>query len=70
MRYAVVDGETGFLVEERDVEGMVRQMARLVLEPELAAELVGAGRRGMRASFSIDSRIAPLWEIVGVAAAA
>ena len=60
----VVDGETGFLVEERDLEGMARQMARLVLEPGLAAELGRAGRRRMQESFSIDSRIARLWEII------
>ena len=64
----VVDGETGFLVEERDVEGMARHMARLVVEPELAAELGRAGRRRMQESFSIDSRIARLWEIVRASA--
>jgi colanic acid/amylovoran biosynthesis glycosyltransferase len=61
----VVDGETGFLVEERDVEGMARQMARLVMEPALAEELGRAGRKRMQESFSIDSRIARLWAIVG-----
>jgi glycosyltransferase involved in cell wall biosynthesis len=66
----VVDGETGFLVEERDVQGMARHMTRLVLEPELAAELGRAGRRRMQESFSIDSRIARLWEIVRAAASA
>jgi colanic acid/amylovoran biosynthesis glycosyltransferase len=64
----VVDGETGFLVEERDVEGMARHMTRLVLEPGLAAELGHAGRRRMQESFSIDARIARLWEIVRAAA--
>jgi len=66
----VVDGETGFLVEERDVEGMARRMTRLILEPELAAELGRAGRRRMQESFSIDSRIARLWEIIRASAPA
>ena len=66
----VVDGETGFLVEERDVEGMARRMARLILEPELAAELGRAGRRRMQESFTIDSRIARLWEIIRASAPA
>jgi len=66
----IVDGETGFLVEERDVEGMARQMTRLVLEPRLAAELGRAGRRRMQESFSIDSRIARLWEIIRASAPA
>ena len=61
----VIDGETGFLVEERDVEGMARQMAQLLLEPRLAAELGRAGRKRMQERFSIDSRIARLWAIVG-----
>jgi glycosyltransferase involved in cell wall biosynthesis len=60
----VVDGETGFLVEERDVEGMARHMMQFVQEPELAAELGRAGRRRMQESFSIESRIARLWEII------
>jgi Glycosyl transferases group 1 len=62
--------ETGFLVEERDVEGMARQMTRLVLDPGLAAELGRAGRRRMQESFSIDSRIARLWEIIRASAPA
>jgi colanic acid/amylovoran biosynthesis glycosyltransferase len=66
----VVDGETGFLVEERDVEGMSRHMARLVQQPELAAELGQAGRRRMQESFSIDARIARLWEIIQASASA
>jgi glycosyltransferase involved in cell wall biosynthesis len=65
----VLDGETGFLVEERDVDGMARHMARLVREPALAAELGRAGRQRMRQNFSIDARIARLWEIVQAAAA-
>jgi colanic acid/amylovoran biosynthesis glycosyltransferase len=66
----VVDGETGFLVEERDVEGMARHMTRLVVEAGLAAELGRAGRRRVQESFSIESRIARLWEIVGASASA
>jgi colanic acid/amylovoran biosynthesis glycosyltransferase len=66
----VVDGETGFLVEERDVEGMSRHMARLVQQPELAAELGQAGRRRVQESFSIDARIARLWEIIQASASA
>lgn len=63
----VVDGETGFLVEERDVEGMARHMARLVREPRLAAGLGDAGRTRVQETFSIESRIARLWEIIGAA---
>ena len=36
---AVVDGETGLLVDEHDVQGMADAMVRLVDSPELAATL-------------------------------
>jgi glycosyltransferase involved in cell wall biosynthesis len=60
----VAERETGFLVDERDVEGMARHMARLVADPALAAELGRAGRRRVEEHFSIDSSIARLWGII------
>lgn len=65
----VVDGETGFLVEERDVEGMARRMEQLVDDPELAAGLGRAGRRRVAERFTIDATIAGLWQIICEAAA-
>ncbi|MCA9118174.1 MAG: glycosyltransferase, partial [Planctomycetaceae bacterium] len=35
----VVDGETGYLVDERDVSAMAERMVQLAREPELAAEM-------------------------------
>jgi glycosyltransferase involved in cell wall biosynthesis len=60
----VVDGETGFLVAERDVEGMAQQMGRLVTDPALAAALGQAGRRRVTEHFSMDSSIARLWAVI------
>jgi glycosyltransferase involved in cell wall biosynthesis len=60
----VVERETGFLVDERDVEEMARHMARLIADPALAAELGRAGRLRVEEHFSIDSSIARLWEII------
>jgi glycosyltransferase involved in cell wall biosynthesis len=40
----VVEGETGFLVESGDIEGMARQMLHLATEPDLA-ELMGMAAR-------------------------
>ena len=47
----VVDGETGFLVEQNDVAGMAEAMARLVEDPALAARLGAAGRARAAARF-------------------
>jgi glycosyltransferase involved in cell wall biosynthesis len=60
----VVEGETGFLVDERDVEGMARHMERLVIDPALAAELGRAGRRRVETQFSMDSSISGLWDVI------
>ncbi|TIL65965.1 glycosyltransferase [Mesorhizobium sp.] len=42
---AVVDGETGILVNERDIEGMAEALASLLAEPRRAAEMGNAGRQ-------------------------
>ncbi|TIT21299.1 MAG: glycosyltransferase [Mesorhizobium sp.] len=42
---AVVDGETGILVDEHDIESMAKAFASLLEEPRRAAEMGHAGRR-------------------------
>jgi colanic acid/amylovoran biosynthesis glycosyltransferase len=66
----VDDGTTGFLVDERDVEGMAERMERLLAEPALAGELGRSARRRIEEHFSIESSIARLWEIIRTAAGA
>jgi glycosyltransferase involved in cell wall biosynthesis len=63
----VADRESGLLVDEGDVEGMARAMARLVAEPETAAGLGAAGRRRIQAGYSMEERIAALWSIIQAA---
>ncbi len=60
----VVDGETGFLVDERDVSGMASRLRQLLDEPELADRMGAAARRRVEARFSLDDRVATLWQIV------
>jgi len=60
----VIDGETGFLVAERDVQGMAHYMLRLARDPELAQTLGEAARRRITAHFSIERSIAGLWKII------
>jgi glycosyltransferase involved in cell wall biosynthesis len=48
---AVVDGETGFLVRPRDVEGAARAVIRLLRDPELARRM---GEKGFSLAPSFD----------------
>ena len=50
----VLDGDTGLLVEEEDVEAMAQAMGRILLEPELAARLGAAGRRRVANGFTVQ----------------
>jgi glycosyltransferase involved in cell wall biosynthesis len=50
----VIDGETGFLVEERDVEAMADRMIELASDPGLALRLGEAGRKRIETHFSMD----------------
>jgi phosphatidyl-myo-inositol dimannoside synthase len=56
---AVVDGETGLLVEPGDPAAMADAILRLVRDPELRARLAAAAARRARASFS--------WEAISAA---
>ena len=54
---AVVQGESGFLVDERDVAGMAEFMTRLILNPELCRQMGERGRQHIRANYSIAQHI-------------
>lgn len=49
---AVVEGETGVLVDEHDADGMAEAMANLLSDPALAAAMGEAGRRRVLARFT------------------
>ena len=65
----VVDGKTGFLVEEHDVTAMARQMHRLVVDPQLAARMGLSGCRRVMAKFSRERSIERLSSILEACAA-
>jgi glycosyltransferase involved in cell wall biosynthesis len=44
-RLAVVDGETGFIVPEGDVDALARALARLAQDPDLVARMGAVGRK-------------------------
>lgn len=60
----VVEGETGLLVNEGDVQGMAEHMIRLADDPALAGELGRAGRERILAEFSLEKTIVNLWRII------
>lgn len=64
----VVHGETGFLVEEHDWEGMAAHVSRLLADPEAAAELGRAGRARAERDFRMEDSIARLADILRAAA--
>lgn len=63
----VIDGETGLLVDEHDIDGMARAMLALIRDPGLAAALGRRGRERVEAHFSLDHSIARLWEAIDAA---
>lgn len=62
----VIDGETGYIVDEGDVEGMARGMARLLADPEAAIRMGDAARH--HAETHLDQKIlhARLRDILGL----
>ena len=56
----VLDGRTGHLVEEGDVEGMARAMIALAADPEAREAMGAAARAHMRAVGDLDTQIEAL----------
>jgi glycosyltransferase involved in cell wall biosynthesis len=57
VRDAVVEGETGFLIQPDDVSGFEAALLRLAAAPELASQLGEAGRRRHRARFTVERMV-------------
>ncbi len=62
---AVLEGETGFLVDERDVGGMAAHMVALANDPALAARLGAAAARRIADEFNLEGRLSRLAAILG-----
>ncbi|MCC7278860.1 MAG: glycosyltransferase [Chromatiaceae bacterium] len=61
---AVIHGKTGYLVEERDVDGMAHYMRTLLDDQELCRRLGDAARAHIRANFNIDRHIGCIDKII------
>jgi glycosyltransferase involved in cell wall biosynthesis len=60
---AVTDGETGYLMEERDVAGLARRMTELLCQPNENERLGCTARASVRHRFSQDAAAAALGEM-------
>lgn len=60
----IVEGKTGFLVAERDIEEMARAMLRLAADPLLAANMGLWARSHIETNFSQARSLDRLWKII------
>jgi len=60
----VIDGETGLLVDEGDVNCMAQHMLRLALDEKSAGRLGERARERVCREFSLDRSIGQLWDIM------
>jgi glycosyltransferase involved in cell wall biosynthesis len=60
----VVDKETGFLVDERDVHGMAECMSKFLRDPQLAGQMGMMGRSRIETRYSMDRSISGLLSII------
>jgi len=57
-------GETGFLVEERDVEGMAEHMCQMARDREMAASMGQRARQRIETYFSMERSVGRLYRIL------
>ena len=60
----VIEGQTGFLVDEGDQSGMSHWMSQFAEQPELARTMGSAARDHITRNFSKQHRISSLWKII------
>lgn len=61
---SVLEGETGFLVDERDVAGMADRMSQLLRDPEVCRTMGAAARRHIRENYNINRHIQSLQDLI------
>jgi len=60
----VIDGETGFIVDEGDADGMSARMSQLACDPELAGRMGQAARKRAEAHYTLDRHLNQLAEMI------
>jgi colanic acid/amylovoran biosynthesis glycosyltransferase len=64
---AVLEGQTGFLVDELDVDGMADRMRQLLQDPQLCQAQGRAARRHISENYNIDQHIDRLQNLIQAA---
>lgn len=67
---AVLEGQTGFLVDERDVNGMANRMVELLQNPQFCRSMGQTARNHVRTNYNIDQHINRLQKLIDEARAA
>lgn len=60
----VIEGKTGFLVDEQDWQGMIAPIVKIAKEPKLATKMGKAAADRVRQHFSMNRHITQLWQII------
>jgi glycosyltransferase involved in cell wall biosynthesis len=63
---AVIDGETGFLVDEKDVDGMAGKIGKLLGDEKLRSSMGDSARNRVLQHFSAEKEIHSLRELMGI----
>jgi len=53
----IIEGETGLLVDEHDVDGMAAQIVKLIENPDLARRLGQRGKENIKMNFGMDKHL-------------
>jgi colanic acid/amylovoran biosynthesis glycosyltransferase len=53
----IIDGATGLLVDEHDVDGMANQIIQLIENPELAKRMGQMGKENIKINFSMEKHL-------------
>jgi len=64
IKESVIHGETGFLVDEGDIDAMAQYMLTLAKDPTLARTMGQRARQHICANYSMEKSIAGLWNII------
>ncbi len=59
----VIDGKSGFLVPEKDIDGLVDRLNRLIVHPELWEKLGSRGREVVEEKFNLFKQVRKLEKI-------
>src|SRR5690606_5350206 len=59
-----INGETGFLTEEHDVDGMADNMIKILENPGLARHLGANGKQHISANYTLERHIQKLYELI------